>query len=397
MAAGEGDNVELVVPNAIVKDQPVLVDLGGQTVTLFYLGRGHTDGDLLVGTATTLYAGDLVEQGSHPSFEDSYPGGMGRRPPAPLRAAPPLRIPGSRPRRAVQRPVRQDHGQHHDHRGAAGHPVHPGNPRRRHQGHPDPALRPGAVPLVHQAPAGDAARTTERQNSPAMVRVLTTAPRLALWTKSNEHRSGPAVSPGGNQRCPNPVEDNSATTTDNSEQPELRRRRDLRRADGEDSTARTGTMPVINPRTSPPKPPARASPRAAPPGPRPPKPPTERNAAQRRPVVRRSRNRSACGPGRLRAGFDPADPDDGSTKAFADSETGRPPSSGRALSRRSAVPAAPESAPAVPAQPARSTRSASRAAALACPGSRFHQLPGPVRPRAEAQAGRAASAAPCTR
>jgi glyoxylase-like metal-dependent hydrolase (beta-lactamase superfamily II) len=73
MAVGEGENVELVVPNAIVRDQPVLVDLGGQTVTLFYLGRGHTDGDLLVGTATTLFAGDLVEQGSHPSFEDSYP------------------------------------------------------------------------------------------------------------------------------------------------------------------------------------------------------------------------------------------------------------------------------------------------------------------------------------
>lgn len=73
MAAGEGESVELVVPNAIVKDQPVLVDLGGLTVTLFYLGRGHTDGDLLVGTQTTLYVGDLVEHGAHPSFEDSYP------------------------------------------------------------------------------------------------------------------------------------------------------------------------------------------------------------------------------------------------------------------------------------------------------------------------------------
>ncbi|MDQ1622804.1 MAG: hypothetical protein QOH19_1222, partial [Actinomycetota bacterium] len=73
MAAGTGPEAELVVPNAIVKDQPVLVDLGGQSVTLFYLGRGHTDGDLLVGTSTTLYAGDLVEEGSHPSFEDSYP------------------------------------------------------------------------------------------------------------------------------------------------------------------------------------------------------------------------------------------------------------------------------------------------------------------------------------
>ncbi|GAA4026999.1 MBL fold metallo-hydrolase [Arthrobacter methylotrophus] len=73
MAAGEGDAVELVIPNAIVKDQPVLVDLGGVTATLFYLGRGHTDGDLLVGTPSTLFAGDLVEHGAHPSFEDSYP------------------------------------------------------------------------------------------------------------------------------------------------------------------------------------------------------------------------------------------------------------------------------------------------------------------------------------
>lgn len=73
MAAGEGNAVEIVVPNAVVKDQPVLVDLGGQTVTLFHLGRGHTGGDLLVGTSTTLFAGDLVEHGAHPSFEDSFP------------------------------------------------------------------------------------------------------------------------------------------------------------------------------------------------------------------------------------------------------------------------------------------------------------------------------------
>lgn len=73
MAAGEGDDTEIVVPQAIVRDQPVLVDLGGQSVTLFYLGRGHTDGDLLVGTSTTLFTGDLVEEGAYPEFGDSYP------------------------------------------------------------------------------------------------------------------------------------------------------------------------------------------------------------------------------------------------------------------------------------------------------------------------------------
>ncbi|WP_246036100.1 MBL fold metallo-hydrolase [Sinomonas susongensis] len=73
MAEGHGDHTEIVVPQAIVRDQPVLVDLGGQSVTLFYLGRGHTDGDLLVGTSTTLFTGDLVEEGSYPEFEDAYP------------------------------------------------------------------------------------------------------------------------------------------------------------------------------------------------------------------------------------------------------------------------------------------------------------------------------------
>ncbi|NUP74887.1 MAG: MBL fold metallo-hydrolase [Sinomonas sp.] len=73
MAAGEGEHTEIVAPQAIVREQPVLVDLGGQTVTLFYLGRGHTDGDLLVGTSTALFSGDLVEEGAYPEFSDSYP------------------------------------------------------------------------------------------------------------------------------------------------------------------------------------------------------------------------------------------------------------------------------------------------------------------------------------
>lgn len=38
MAAGEGDAVDVVVPNALVHDQPVLVDLGGITATLFTWG-----------------------------------------------------------------------------------------------------------------------------------------------------------------------------------------------------------------------------------------------------------------------------------------------------------------------------------------------------------------------
>ncbi|WP_026555937.1 MBL fold metallo-hydrolase [Arthrobacter sp. 35W] len=73
MAAGVGENTALVLPTAVVGEQPVLVDLGGFSATLFHLGLGHTDGDLLVGTPTALFAGDLVEHGAYPAFEDSYP------------------------------------------------------------------------------------------------------------------------------------------------------------------------------------------------------------------------------------------------------------------------------------------------------------------------------------
>ncbi|MGO4435806.1 MinD/ParA family protein, partial [Paenarthrobacter sp. RAF9] len=62
---------------------------------------------------------------------------------------------------------------------------------------------------------------------------------------------------------PESVEDNSAATAENSGQPELRRRRDLRRADGENPAVRTGTMPVVNPRSIPAEPseaPARPAP-----------------------------------------------------------------------------------------------------------------------------------------
>lgn len=72
MAEGTGDHTRIRVPTKPV-DTEVTVNLGDMPVKLFYLGRGHTDGDLLVGTPSTLFAGDLVEQGANPAFEDSYP------------------------------------------------------------------------------------------------------------------------------------------------------------------------------------------------------------------------------------------------------------------------------------------------------------------------------------
>lgn len=51
------------------------IDLGGRTVELRHLGRGHTDNDVIVAVqgAGVLFAGDLVEQGAPPGFDDSYP------------------------------------------------------------------------------------------------------------------------------------------------------------------------------------------------------------------------------------------------------------------------------------------------------------------------------------
>ncbi|MGP4016298.1 MBL fold metallo-hydrolase [Saccharopolyspora sp. 5N708] len=51
------------------------LDLGGRTVQLRHLGLGHTDHDLVVAVpdAGVVFAGDLVEQGAPPDFEDAYP------------------------------------------------------------------------------------------------------------------------------------------------------------------------------------------------------------------------------------------------------------------------------------------------------------------------------------
>jgi glyoxylase-like metal-dependent hydrolase (beta-lactamase superfamily II) len=64
-------------PDHLVDDVAVL-DVGGREVVLRYLGRGHTAHDLVVEVeadddATVVFAGDLVEEGAPPAFEDAYP------------------------------------------------------------------------------------------------------------------------------------------------------------------------------------------------------------------------------------------------------------------------------------------------------------------------------------
>jgi len=67
---------------AVVLDPPdrtfedvASVEVGGRVVELRYLGRGHTDADIivLVPDAGVLFAGDLLENDATPWFGDGYP------------------------------------------------------------------------------------------------------------------------------------------------------------------------------------------------------------------------------------------------------------------------------------------------------------------------------------
>jgi glyoxylase-like metal-dependent hydrolase (beta-lactamase superfamily II) len=49
------------------------LDLGDRKVVLRHPGRGHTEGDIVALADEILIAGDLIEEGAPPSFEDSYP------------------------------------------------------------------------------------------------------------------------------------------------------------------------------------------------------------------------------------------------------------------------------------------------------------------------------------
>jgi glyoxylase-like metal-dependent hydrolase (beta-lactamase superfamily II) len=72
--AAELDEVVLDPPDRTFDDATTL-DLGGRGVELRYIGRGHTDNDIvvLVPDAGVLFAGDLLENGAPPYFGDGFP------------------------------------------------------------------------------------------------------------------------------------------------------------------------------------------------------------------------------------------------------------------------------------------------------------------------------------
>jgi glyoxylase-like metal-dependent hydrolase (beta-lactamase superfamily II) len=65
-------SVVIVPPDHTFESEATLV-LGDRSVTLHYLGRGHTDSDIVVHAGDVTFAGDLLEEGSPPYVEDSFP------------------------------------------------------------------------------------------------------------------------------------------------------------------------------------------------------------------------------------------------------------------------------------------------------------------------------------
>ncbi len=72
--AAEVAEVEIDVPDRTFTDCEV-INVGGRPVELRYLGRGHTDHDIVVVVPDggVLFAGDLLENGAPPAFGDAWP------------------------------------------------------------------------------------------------------------------------------------------------------------------------------------------------------------------------------------------------------------------------------------------------------------------------------------
>jgi glyoxylase-like metal-dependent hydrolase (beta-lactamase superfamily II) len=63
----------VITPPTELFQERAEIDLGNRWVELVYYGRGHTDNDAALHVADVTFAGDLVEEGGPPTFDDSFP------------------------------------------------------------------------------------------------------------------------------------------------------------------------------------------------------------------------------------------------------------------------------------------------------------------------------------
>lgn len=57
----------------VVFEHDLEIDLGDKVVRMQYLGRGHTDNDILITVGEVLFGGDLIEESGPPVFGDGFP------------------------------------------------------------------------------------------------------------------------------------------------------------------------------------------------------------------------------------------------------------------------------------------------------------------------------------
>ena len=72
--AGQLAEVEVDPPDRTFESEAA-VEVGGREVSLRFLGRGHTDHDVVISVPGTdvVFAGDLLENGAVPFYGDAYP------------------------------------------------------------------------------------------------------------------------------------------------------------------------------------------------------------------------------------------------------------------------------------------------------------------------------------
>jgi glyoxylase-like metal-dependent hydrolase (beta-lactamase superfamily II) len=72
--ADELKDLRIVQPDKLFEDRTTL-EVGGRPVELAYHGRAHTDHDLIVTVPDVgvVFAGDIIEEGAAPWFDDGYP------------------------------------------------------------------------------------------------------------------------------------------------------------------------------------------------------------------------------------------------------------------------------------------------------------------------------------
>lgn len=68
------DEVLITPPSHTITDEATMT-FGNRTIQMRFLGRGHTDNDLIVRLPDdgVVFAGDLVEEGAPPAFADAFP------------------------------------------------------------------------------------------------------------------------------------------------------------------------------------------------------------------------------------------------------------------------------------------------------------------------------------